>query len=288
MTRRAAPLLLAALLLAGCQATRPAPEAPSLPLVGAENLHATLWAQTAPEFRAASLQAYAAARGALERALADSSWSADVAQLRAGGFEALPPAVILDIDETVIDNSAYQARLIRQGTTYTSETWAAWVEEEAATALPGALAFTRAADSLGLAVIYLTNRTAEEKAATRRNLEALGFPLTEHEGFDPIIARGERPEFATGDKGTRRAAVAERFRIALQVGDDLGDFLSGVDASIQERHRLADAYAGWWGERWFILPNPQYGSWERALADPALEPEERLRRKRELLDTAGR
>src|SRR5690606_35019318 len=134
-------------------------------VVGAnENLHATLWTQTAAEYRAVALQTYAAARERLADALADPSWSAEVAQLRAGGFEALPPAVILDVDETVLDNAPYQARLIRDGGVYTPETWAAWVEEAAAAAVPGALAFTRAADSLGVAVIYLTNRRAAEEA----------------------------------------------------------------------------------------------------------------------------
>ena len=291
MPRRALPLLLAVVLLTGCRTTQlgaPAESALTLPYPGGENLHATLWTQTATEYRALAVQTYAVALDRLDDALADSSWSADVEQLRAGGFEALPPAVILDVDETVLDNAPYQARLVRDGGAYSSETWKAWVEEAAATAVPGALDFTRAADSLGVAVIYLTNRRDDEEEATRRNLDALGFPIATN--FDAVVTRGERPEFAPSDKAPRRAAVAERFRIVQQLGDNLGDFLSGVDTTIEARHRLADAYAGWWGERWFVLPNPQYGSWESALFDHdySLTREEQLRRKIEALDTAGR
>lgn len=289
--RRALPLLLAVLVLAGCRTTQPAaPAEPALtlPYPGGENLHATLWTQTATEYRVLALQTYATATAALDDALADSSWSADVVQLRAGGFEALPPAVVLDVDETVLDNSAYQARLVRDGAAYSSETWKAWVDEAAATAVPGALDFTRAADSLGVAVIYLTNRRDDEEAATRRNLEALGFPIATD--YDAVIARGERPEFAPSDKAPRRAVVAERFRIVQQIGDNLGDFLSGVDTTVEARLALVEPYESWWGERWFVLPNPQYGSWESALFDHdyGLTREEQLRSKIEALDTAGR
>lgn len=283
-------LLLAALALTGCRTTQmTAPtDALTLPYPGGENLHATLWTQTATEYHALALQTYATATAALDAALADSSWSADVAQLQAGGFEALPPAVILDVDETVLDNAAYQARLIRDGGAYSSDTWKAWVDEEAATAVPGALAFTRAADSLGVAVIYVTNRRADEEEATRRNLDALGFPLADD--FDAIIARGETPEFEPSDKGPRRAVVAERFRIVQQIGDNLGDFISDVDTSPEARLALVEPYEGWWGERWFVLPNPQYGSWESSLFDHdyGLTREEQLRRKIDALDTAGR
>ena len=121
-----------------------------------ENLHAVLWTQTAAEYRALALQTFAAARASLDAALADRQWTADVEQRRTGNYESLPPAVVLDVDETVLDNSVYQARLIRDDEHFAADTWKLWVEEEAASAVPGALAFTRAADSLGIAVIYLT------------------------------------------------------------------------------------------------------------------------------------
>ncbi len=249
-----------------------------------ENLHAVLWTQTAVEYRAVALQTYAAARAALPAALADTSWTASPDQQARRGYGPLPPAVVLDVDETVLDNSAYQARLIRDDAEYERETWKAWVEEAAATPVPGALAFTRAADSLGITVIYLTNRRGSEETATRTNLAALGFPVSAD--FDAVLTRDDltrtgAPEFESGDKGPRRAAVTERFRVLAYLGDSLADFISEADGTEAERDDAAAPYAGWWGERWFMLPNPQYGSWESVLFgnDYSLTREERLRRK---------
>jgi acid phosphatase len=255
-----------------------------------ENLHAVLWTQTAAEYRALALQTYAAARDVLDDAVADPTWTAMPEQLEMGEYEDLPPAVVLDVDETVLDNAAYQARLIEDDATYDRETWSAWVAEEAAPAVPGALAFTRAADSLGVAVIYLTNRRGPDEAATRNNLAALGFPI--RDDVDAVLTRGDltrtgEPEFDTGEKGPRREFVAERFRVLQLFGDNLGDFLSDVETTVEARDALASPYADWWGERWFMLPNPQYGSWEGALFDYeySLSREERLRRKAEWLET---
>src|SRR6056297_1827847 len=105
-----------------------------------EKLHAVLWTQTAAEFDALALQTYAAARDALADALADPDWTAAPEQVGMEGFETLPPAVVLDVDETVLDNSAYEARLIEDDAIFDRETWSAWVEEEAAPPVPGALA----------------------------------------------------------------------------------------------------------------------------------------------------
>ena len=257
-----------------------------------ENLHAVLWTQTATEYRALALQTYAAARDALDDALADASWTAMPEQLELEGYAELPPAVVLDVDETVLDNAAYQARLIEDDAVYDRESWSAWVAEEAAPAVPGALAFTRAADSLGIAVIYLTNRRGPGEAATRNNLAALGFPLDE--SFDAVLTRGDltrtgEPEFDTGEKGPRREYVAERFRVLQLLGDNLGDFLSDVETTVEARTDLAAPYAGWWGQRWFMLPNPQYGSWEGALFDNdyRLSREEKLDRKMRRLRFGG-
>jgi acid phosphatase len=293
-------LLLAALLVTNlaCAPTDIAvpdtTEVPVGPVVvdANENLHAVLWTQTATEYAALTQQTYAAARAALDEALADPTWTAAPEQVGMEDYESLPPAVVLDVDETVLDNAAYQARLIEDDALYDRETWSAWVEEEAAPAVPGALEFTRAADSLGITVVYLTNRRGPGEAATRRNLEALGFPIDE--SFDAVLTRGDltrtgAPEFDTGEKGPRRTYVAERFRVLQLFGDNLGDFLSDVETSVEERDALAAPYAGWWGTRWFMFPNPQYGSWEGALFDYdySLTREERLQRKEAALD-AGR
>jgi 5'-nucleotidase (lipoprotein e(P4) family) len=248
----------------------------------AENptLFATLWQQTSAEYRAAAMQAYDEASEVLPVALADSGWTAAVEQ-EGDDFSMLPPAVVLDVDETVLDNSPQQARTILAGGSFDPEVWAAWVNEARAPAVPGAREFLALADSLDVALFYVTNRDQPLEEATRRNLEAEGLPLDPE--VDTILSRGEREGWGS-DKASRREAIAERYRIVLLVGDDLNDFVSARLPRV-ERDRLLERYGDRWGDRWIMLPNPVYGSWEGALYEEADDtPEERARRRIESLD----
>lgn len=279
---RTGTTLFLALILAGCGSSAPlsrteggqAAAPPSF-----ENLHATLWTATAVEYRASAVQAYRQAALMLERALADTTWTASTAQAAEGAYGTLPPAVVLDVDETVLDNMTYQARLIRDGEYFSGETWTSWVEEAAAVPVPGALEFTRAAAARGVSVIYLTNRDAEGEAATRRNLAAFGFPVEDDP--DAVLTQGERSEWRPSDKEPRRRYVASGHRVLLLVGDNLGDFITTGRAGLEERTALYEEHAGWWGTRWIMLPNPQYGSWEAATFgnEYSLGPAERTLRK---------
>jgi acid phosphatase len=260
-------LLLAALLAsASCAARGQASSASPAPAgvarsLAHENLNAVIWMQTALEYEASALQAYRLAQLQLDAALADPSWTAAIEQT--GDASKLPPAVILDVDETVLDNSYYQARMVRDNTAYSAATWDPWVEEAAATAIPGARDFTQYAAKKGVTVFYLTNRTANLEAATRKNLAAERFPVGDT--LDTVLVRGERPEWAGSAKGPRRAHVARDFRILMLIGDDLGDFVADASGAPQERRARTQQYDGWWGRRWIMLPNPTYGSWERAI-----------------------
>jgi acid phosphatase len=217
--------------------------------------------QTALEYEASALQAYRLAEAQLERALADASWTAAIEQT--GEISKLPPAVVLDIDETVLDNSFYQARLIRDNAVFENSSWDGWVAEARATAIPGALEFTQSAARRGVTLFYVTNRTANGEGATRRNLEALKFPVATE--ADVILTRGERPEWQASAKGPRRAHVARSYRILLLIGDDLGDFVADASGTPEERRQRTAERADWWGRRWIMIPNPSYGSWERAV-----------------------
>lgn len=271
--------LAVVLLIAGCSSSGGLRSAGSEAPPSLENLHATLWVATAAEYRVSARQAYVLARIMLERALADSSWTALPAQEDAAGYRELPPAVVLDVDETVLDNTTYQARLIRDGASYSGATWSAWVQEAAAVPVPGALEFTRAAADIGVRVIYLTNRDADGEEATRRNLAAFGFPIVDDP--DAVITQGERPEWRPSDKEPRRLDVASRNRILLLVGDNLGDFVSLDGADTEGRDRLVERNADRWGTQWIVLPNPQYGSWESSLfgGNYRLPPAERMEMK---------
>lgn len=282
--------------LSACTATRPAAnraqqaQRDSLRAVAQYSdpgLNSTLWTQTSVEYGAVARQAYALAEVMLERALQDSLWTASIEQSEMGSaaYRSLPPAVVLDVDETVLDNSAYQARLIRQNATYSSDSWQAWVRERKATPVPGAVAFTQAAEEMGVEVIYLTNRNHEVEAATRDNLRTFGFPL--NPGEDVLLTENERPEW-NGSKAPRRRYLAKRYRMLLLVGDNFGDFAPGTESSVGARARIGQTYERFWGTRWIMLPNPQYGSWEAALYEfnyglPYLD---KLQRKFRHLDPA--
>jgi len=241
-----------------------------------DRLGGVLWVQTSAEYRALALATYARARAELDRALADPSWTAALEQQ--GEVAALPPAVVADVDETLLDNSPYEADRIRAGLRYEEESWRVWVNRARAAAIPGAAEFVRYAAGRGVTVFYVTNRAALLEEKTRANLVALGFPVASDR--DTVLMAGERPDWSS-DKGTRRAEVARSFRILLLVGDDLGDFVSGARALPDERVALAERFAERWQSRWILLPNPYYGSWEKALSDNerGLSDDEILRRK---------
>ncbi|EMI42488.1 5'-nucleotidase, lipoprotein e(P4) family [Rhodopirellula sp. SWK7] len=233
-----------------------------------EDLDATLWMQTSAEYYATCRQAYRLAEKQLATAIDTPTWSADVAQqAELSGHQSekndLPTAVILDIDETVLDNSPYQARRIHEDGSFTPETWKTWVEEATASPVPGVKEFLQVAKNSGVDVFFVTNRENAVEHATRRNLENL--QLVEPDSVDRILSKRERDEW-TSDKATRRAHIAKRYRILLLVGDDLNDFISiGENPTSQARRDLAFEHADMWGVKWIQLPNPNYGGWERSV-----------------------
>ena len=264
-------LILAAVSAAGCAARTAAPtgaSASGMPGTPHENLNAVLWVQSALEYEATTLQAFRLAQLQLDAALQDPGWTAALEQT--GDSSKLPPAVIVDVDETVLDNSYYQARMVRDGTEFSPRTWDLWVMEARATAIPGAREFTQHAAERGVTVFYVTNRTENIEEATRRNLAEEGFPVATD--VDTVLTRGERPEWEVSAKGPRRAHVARDYRVLLLVGDDLGDFVTDASGTPQERRQRTAPHEAWWGRRWIMLPNPTYGSWERAITANAPDP----------------
>ncbi|MBI4889953.1 MAG: acid phosphatase [Acidobacteria bacterium] len=230
-------------------------------------LNATAWVQTSVEYRASALQAYRSAGQSLPKALKDRNWTAALEQT--GKFRKLPPAIIVDVDETVLDNTPGQARFLLEGNgRYDRNIWMSWTEEKRAKAVPGAVKFLSDAAARGVTVFYVTNRVPQEAAATEANLKAEGFPWKGAAAGglgDVLLLAGEKPEW-TSDKSARRAAVAAHYRVIFLCGDDLNDFFSAC-LKPAERTAKAAEHETWWGERWIILPNPMYGSWEDALFD---------------------
>ena len=278
-------------LLAGCAG---APKKPAIAPLAAgsvapdDNLNAVAWTRTAIEHDLIYREVYRVAGEKLRAALDDPTWDALPARDRKQALSAtLKPAVIVDIDETVLDNSPYQARLVADGKAYDGFTWSEWCREQRAKPLPGALEFAQDAAKRGVAVFYLSNRAQDLNAATLANLRADGFPVEDDAAFLGLGTLVDGCEEVGTEKGCRRELVGRTHRVQLQFGDQIGDFVD-VEANTEAGRRTAMApYADWIGERWFVLPNPTYGSWEPALFgnDWALPAGERRKAKIEALTT---
>ena len=246
-----------------------------------QNIMSVLFQQTAAERLAGSLQTFRSAKQALDNALADSSWSALPGQAVYGK----KPAIIVDVDETVLDNTAYEARMILDGTKY-PEGWVNWGKEAAATEVPGAKDFLNYAASKDVTIFYVTNRVVELKEATKKNLTKLGIPWDKTK--DTVLMRGENNWGS--DKGPRRTLVGNEYRVLLMIGDNLGDFVDAKDNNLNPSNRknIVSDYADYWGVRWFMLQNIAYGDWEGALYDfnYSLSPDEVYNSRLEFLDPA--
>jgi acid phosphatase len=216
--------------------------------------------QRSVEYKASALTAFALARIRLDQALADPNWTGAPKE-QAGAYQSLPTAVILDIDETILDNSGYQAWMALKGTTFDPKTWNAYVNTVTSLPIPGALEFAQYADSKGVKVFYVTNRTAEEEPATRKNLEKFGFPMGGN--ADTMLMTRKQPDWGSA-KGTRRAHVARNYRVLLNVGDNFGDFVDEYRGNEAERLKVLEQHKDRWGREWIMIANPSYGSFESA------------------------
>lgn len=268
MNLRPLAAALLCLALSGCAVAPPhAVSATTPPDSGADaNLNAVAWTQTAAEHDMIYLQTWRAAQAQLLAALRNPTWDALAAGDRVAALGHLPAAVIVDVDETVLDNSPYQARLLRDGKAYTSASWAAWCREQRARATPGAVAFAQFAQRHGVTVIYLSNRDQALDTVTLANLRKVGLPVA---GPQVFLGRGTVvPGCKSTDasaKSCRRQAVSRQYRVLLQVGDQLGDFVDPPQPTLIGHRHAAERYRSWVGNRWFVLPNPTYGAWETLL-----------------------
>jgi len=240
-------LIIGVLFLASC-ARR---EEPKAVVSSQENLaNATIWFQRTPEMKALYYQCY------------------NLAELRLASFvkqkTSKPQAVVVDIDETMLDNSPFEAQQILGSTGYTPEFWEKWTSLAKAKAVPGAVEFSHYCDSLGVAVIYISNRKTDELESTIKNLDSLGFAFAKKEYmfFKEDVS----------SKKTRRDKVSEKYEIVMLIGDNLNDLSEvfekrGVDwgVGIVEQNKKE------FGNRFILLPNPMYGDWEKNIYDPGYD-----------------
>jgi acid phosphatase len=219
---------------------------------------ASLWV-TSAEYQAAMRQLFSVARERLDAALADRQWTALPS---ASDASKLPPAIILDSDETIFDNLGFEGQMIASGKMYDDAAWNEWIRKRSAKAIPGAVEFVQYAQSRGVTPFFITNRTNLQEADTRGNLENLGVSLATSE--DTVLTKNERPEWSSSDKSSRRESVAATHRVLLLFGDDLNDFVFASGKAPETRAALVRETADRWGRQWFLVPNAMYGSWAKA------------------------
>ncbi|HEX6188002.1 MAG TPA: 5'-nucleotidase, lipoprotein e(P4) family [Pyrinomonadaceae bacterium] len=226
-----------------------------------------LWTQTSGEWRALSYQAFALARLRLDQ------------DLRANRNRRIRRAVIVDVDETVLDNSPYQAMTVKTRTAYESKSWLAWCEKAQAAAIPGAVEFLRYAHSRGVRVFYVTNRRESEKQCTAQNLKKVGFPDVSDA---TVLVRTD-----VSSKQPRRDAVGRKHRVVLLMGDNLNDFAEIFEKSktIDSRFSATNLNKSNFGTRFIVLPNVMYGAWEEAIYGDAskLTEEQKVEKRRNAL-----
>ena len=232
-----------------------------------------LWVKHAAEYRALTMQVYQAATQALPGFVEDRSWTVVPGNL---DLRDLPPAVILDVDETVVTNVDFQLNAKPPISQLKIDTWN---REHVATPVPGVVEFVRAARAAGVAVFFVTNRPCEQVASLPgecpyrdtivADLGELGIET------DPeyVLLSSERGW--NREKLPRREHIAKTHRIIMLIGDDLSDFIPCVRdkayppcselGTPESRRRLTEEHAHYWGNGWYILPNPMHGSWVKTM-----------------------
>src|SRR5712692_7034572 len=206
-----------------------------------------LWQQSSGEQRALYYQAFALARMLLDRDLRNH-------RIR------MRRAIIVDLDETILDNSRYEAMLVNHRKNY-PDGWTEWINRAEAAALPGSVEFLKYANARGVRVFYVTNRKQIEKEGTARNLKALGFP----EVNDQTLLVRTDPK--TDTKEPRRQAIDAKFHVVLLMGDDLNDFAEVFEKSktVTSRIEATERNKSQFGTRFIVLPNAMYGDWENSI-----------------------
>jgi 5'-nucleotidase (lipoprotein e(P4) family) len=230
----------------------------------------TLYMQTAAEYRALCYQAFNSATDYLD---IDEKLKKKLPKVE----RKKPRAVVVDIDETMLDNSPAQAAGIKNKSTFNLQNWYAWGEMRKAKAIPGAVDFAKEAKEENVRIFYVSNRDEVQKLATIDNLIAVGFPDVSAEN---VILRQK-----DSSKESRRLAIAEKYRIIMLIGDNLNDHAMQFERkSIAERFAETDKARELWGKKYIVLPNAMYGEWENAIYDyKRLTEDEKSAKRKEML-----
>ena len=207
-------------------------------------LFATAYQQRAAEYRALCYQAYNIARLRVEQNKSQRNEK--------------PKAIMTDVDETVLNNSPYQAQQVLSGKDYDPASWYNWTSRGEADTVPGALHFFQFAASTGIEIFYVTNRLENEREGTLKNLQKFNFPNADNQH---LLLKSN-----VSSKEARKQRIAKTHSIVLLIGDNLNDVNNLFEKkNWNDRMKVADSFATEFGDRFIILPNPVYGDWESSL-----------------------
>lgn len=243
-SRQSIATLAVVMLSVAVAACAPTPRVAVTPAAGPQTSTITndvKWSRISAEHRAIYTQTYRAAANQL----------ATLASGRASGSWG----VILDADETVIDNSEYEVGRVPFGGSFDANAWTTWVMQGRAPALPGAVDFTNRVHALGGKVVIVTNRDDAQCPITRSNLDKVSIKA------DLVLCKT-----GTGDKNPRFDAVQNGTASpgfgAISVLEWLGDNIQDFPHLSQSIRNEPDSAFSKFGESFFALPNAMYGSWQ--------------------------
>lgn len=206
-------------------------------------VQAVLWQQLSAEYKALCYQAFNVAKFRIDNILLENN------------HDGKPLAVITDIDETILNNSPFEAKGIITDEEYSEKNWVEWVKLEQATAIPGALEFFNYVNSKGIEIYYLSNRSVLQEMETMNNLKKIGFPSIDEKHF---LLKDKM-----SGKEDRRQSVSKENRIVMLLGDNLSDFSGLFDNKpTNERNDGVENLKDLFGNKFIVLPNPTYGDWQ--------------------------
>ena len=218
-----------------------------------------LWMRTSAEYRALAYQGYNVAMNAVKMAVTDPS------------HQRKPLAIVLDADETVVDNTKLMGESIVNGNgRFDAPWWRQAVHQGKSQAMPGAVEFLNKVHKQGVEIFYVSNRYAPVNLdVTIQNFKELGFPSVDK---DHVLLFEK-----DSDKQPRFDMIAKKYYVVVYMGDNAGDFPIGTKGkTLAERNAIIDAHKEDFGTTFVVFPNPAYGSWVSALAKgyQNLSPEE--------------
>ena len=208
-----------------------------------------LWMRTSAEYRALAYQGYNVAMNAVKMAVTDPS------------HQRKPLAIVLDADETVVDNTKLMGESIANGNgRFDAPWWRQAVHQGKSQAMPGAVEFLNEVHKQGVEIFYVSNRYAPVNLdVTIQNFKELGFPSVDK---DHVLLFEK-----DSDKQPRFDMIAKKYYVVVYMGDNAGDFPIGTKGkTLAERNAIIDAHKEDFGTTFVIFPNPAYGSWVSSLA----------------------